>query len=514
MSHDGAAVDAAVSAQFGRLRELLAEVEDLEMAGAVLYWDQQTQMPRGGAAARADHMTTLRRLAHERFTSPEVGELLDALAAYEQSLPYDSDEAAILRVTRREYSRAAKLPRDLVVALSRAGTEAYHKWTDARKAKDFGVFAPSLERIVALSREKADALGYEAEPLDAMIDLREPGFTAAKLDTLFAELRATLVPLAGRIAEHSDRISDAPFRQRFDVETQLQMGRAAVRAIGFNLDDRGRQALSVHPFSISFTPDDTRITTRVNEQWLGPSFFGLLHEAGHGTYMQGIPVRFRRTPLHNGASAGLHESQSRLWENYVGRSRSFWRFFLPVARAFFPDQLGTATVEQVYAAANVVRPSFIRVEADEVTYNLHIMLRYELEREVFAGRLAVADLPAAWNAKFQAYLGITPPDDLTGVLQDIHWTQEFGGSFQSYTIGNVASVALCRMAAAEHPDMEEERWPKGDFSGLLNWMQDNVHAHGAKYKPNELLLKATGHELTAGPYLEHIRAKYAEIYRL
>ncbi|MDP2873521.1 MAG: carboxypeptidase M32 [Bacillota bacterium] len=503
----------AVRGKLEQLKQVLAEVEDLEMATAVLYWDQQTQMPRGGAAARADQVTTLRRLAHEKFTSPEVGELLDALADHERALPYDSDDASILRVTRREYSHATKLPRDLVVEMSRAAAEAYHKWVDARQAKDFGIFVSSLERIVTLSREKAQALGYENEPLDALIDLSEPGFGAAELDRLFAELRETLVPLAKAIGERSDRVSDALFRQRFDVEKQLEMGRAAVRAIGFNLDDRGRQALSVHPFSISFTPDDTRITTRVNEQWLGPSLFGLLHEAGHGTYMQGIPVRYRRTPLHNGASSGLHESQSRLWENYVGRSRAFWRFFLPVAKAFFPGQLGRATVDEVYAAANIVKPSLIRVEADEVTYNLHIMIRFELEREVFAGRLAVADLPAAWNAKFQAYLGITPPDDLVGVLQDIHWTQSFGGSFQSYTIGNVASVALCRRALADHLGMEDE-WAKGDFSGLLTWMQDNVHAHGAKYKPNELLLKVTGEELTPRPYLEHIKAKYTEIYRL
>jgi len=458
-------------------------------------------------------MTTLRRLSHERFTSPEVGALLDDLADYEKSLPYDSDEASILRVTRREYDLATKLPQDLVVEMSRVSNEAYHKWMDARQAKEFSMFVPSLERIVALSRQKADALGYECEPLDALIDLREPGFTAADLDKLFAELRAGLVPLAQQIAANTDRVSDAPFRQRYDVETQLQMGRAAVRAIGFDLDQRGRQALSVHPFSISFTPDDTRITTRVNENWLGPSLFGLLHEAGHGTYMQGVPVRLRRTPLHNGASAGLHESQSRLWENYVGRSRAFWQFFLPVAKAFFPDQLGGATVDQVYAAANIVRPSLIRVEADEVTYNLHIMIRYELEKDVFAGRLAVADLPAAWNAKFEAYLGITPPDDLVGVLQDIHWTMGFGGSFQSYTIGNVASVALCRKAEEDNPGMHEQ-WAKGDFSALLTWMQNNVHAHGAKYKPNELLLKVTGQELAAAPYLEHIKAKYSEVYGL
>jgi len=500
--------------RLSRLKELLAEVSDLRNAGAVLYWDKQTQMPRGGAPARADHLTTIRRLAHERFTAPEIGELLAELEDYERSLPYDSDDASLLRVTRREYDQATRVPKDLVARMSQAGAEAYERWLVARSERRFGPFAPSLQQIVDLSRELGSALsGPGADPLDALIDLSEPGLTAAALDKLFAELRDGLVPLAGAISEKSSEGRDAPFRQRFEPERQLELARAAVGAIGFDLDDRGRQALSVHPFSTSFSPDDTRITTRTNENWLGPCLFGLLHEAGHGTYMQGIPVRFRRGPLGDGASAGLHESQSRLWENVVGRSREFWAFFLPVARAFFPAQLGSVTVEEAYVAANVVRPSLIRVEADEVTYNLHIMLRFELERAVFSGDLAVADLAEAWNDKVHSYLGITPPDDLTGVLQDIHWTERFGGSFQGYTIGNVAGVALYKKAAEANPGMEQD-WARGDFSSLLGWMQTNVHAHGAKFKPEEVLRKATGDGLTAGPYLDHIREKYTGLYDL
>jgi carboxypeptidase Taq len=499
--------------KLARLRELLAEVSDLRAAASVLYWDQQTQMPRGGAPARADQLTTLRRLAHERFTVPEIGELLDDLKDHETAQPYDGDEAGLLRVARREYGKAKRVPKELVAAMSRASAEAYERWLVARKEKRFSTFAPSLRRIVTLSRELAEALGYEREPLDALVDQHEPGLTAAALDRLFAELRSELVPLARAIAARSGEGRDRAFRQRFDPAQQLELARAAARAIGFNLDERGRQALSVHPFSISFSPDDTRITTRTNENWLGPCLFGLLHEAGHGTYMQGIPVRYRRTPLDEGSSSGLHESQSRLWENIVGRSRPFWQFFLPIAKAFFPAELGGVTVDEAYVAANTVKPSLVRVEADEVTYNLHIMVRFELERAVFADEMDVSDLAESWNSKIKDYLGITPGDDLAGVLQDIHWTEGFGASFQSYTIGNVASVALYRKALTACPNMHAQ-WVRGDFSSLLQWMRTNVHAHGTKFRPEELLQRATGERLTARPYLEHIREKYTELYGL
>lgn len=502
------------SSALARLKELLAEVKDLEMARDVLYWDQQTQMPPGGAGARAEQMTTLRRITHAKFTTPEIGGLLDDLAEYAAGLPYDSDEASLVRVTRREYERETRVPAALVAEMSNSASESYGVWLAARAAKDFRMFQPALERTVRLSREYAAALGYADNPLDGLIDLREPGLTTEQLEALFAELRATLVPLAKEIfAKGEARQRAALLRQRYDPARQLELGLAAVRAIGFDLKDRGRQALSVHPFSTNFTADDTRITTRVKEDNLGPSFFALLHEAGHGTYMQGIPARLRRGILAEGASAGLHESQSRLWENIVGRSRYFWQFFLPVAKAMFPAQFGDADVEDAYRAANVVEPSYIRVEADEVTYNLHIMLRFELEKAVLAGELAVGDLRDAWNAKFEEYLGLTPPDDLVGVLQDIHWTGGFGGSFQGYTIGNVTGTALYARALAQHPLMHSE-WARGNFSTLLRWMQDNVHTHGAKFTPEELLVKATGQGLTAKPYLEHIKAKYQELYGL
>ena len=502
-----------LASAYQRLLEILAEIEDLKMAAAVLYWDQQTEMPPGGSVARGEQLTTLRRLAHEKLVQPKVGELLADLVTEAATMPGDSDQASMIRVAKREYEMATRIPSRLVVAMSEASDLAYHKWLEARAANDFATFVPALERVVALSRETAAALGYEDHPLDALIDQVEPGLDASKVAALFAELREPLVGLTRRIVASDAGRRAGLLHQEYPAGKQLELGMAAVRAIGFDVDRRGRQALSVHPFSISFSPDDTRITTRINRDYLGTSFFALLHEAGHGTYMQGIPDRLRRSILHEGASAGLHESQSRLWENVVGRSRYFWQHFLPVARAVFPSQFGTATVEEAYAAANVVRPSLIRVEADEVTYNLHIMIRFELEKAVLDGTLDLADLPEAWNRKFAAYLGITPPDDLTGVLQDIHWTMRFGGSFQSYTIGNVASIALYRQALSENPGMHLD-WSEGRFDSLLRWMQDKVHAHGSKFTPEELLVRATGAGLTAGPYLEHITDKYTELYQL
>lgn len=470
-------------------------------------------MPHGGATARADHLVTLRGLIHAKLTSAETGQLLADLADYEQSLPADSDEAGILRVARREYQREARLPAELVERMSRAGAEGYQAWLRAREARDFALFAPALERVVQLVRETASAMGATDSPLDLLVDLREPGVTVAELDVLFGELRDGLVPLARALFERGDRNNDSLFRQYFEPGRQLELARAGVRAIGFDVDERGRQDISIHAFSTAFSPDDVRITTRPDERNFGRAFFSLMHEAGHGTYMQGIPVRYRRTPLHEGASAGMHESQSRLWQNHVARSLPFWEYFVPVARAMFPAQFAKASPADIYRAANVVRPSLIRVDADEVTYDLHVILRFELERDVHAGRLAVRDLAVAWRDKTRAYLGVEPADDLQGVLQDIHWTRSFGGSFQGYTLGNVMSAQLFAKAQEAQPDMYDA-WRGGDFSGLLKWMQRNVHEHGPKYPPAEILRRATGSALTAKPYLTYLRRKFGEIYGL
>lgn len=502
------------NADYERLVALLAEVTNLRNVAGLLGWDQQVMMPKGGAEARGNHLAALSKVIHEKFTSPEIGKLLEDLKPYEESLPYDSDEASTIRVARREYEKATKLPPDLIIRLSRAASEGYHTWLKAREARDYGIFRPALERTYGLMVEVTDALGYEEHRLDALLDQSEPGMKASQAEVLFKELRGTLVPLTKAIqAKLGGEDPAAVLHRHYDRETQLAAGREAVKAIGFDLETRGRMDLSVHPFSTSFSPNDTRITTRLNENALGWSFFACLHEAGHGTYMQGIPVKFQESILGDGASSGLHESQSRLWENIVGRSRAFWEFFLPRLQKHFPSQLEGVSLDTVYRAVNKVEPSFIRVEADEVTYNLHIMIRFELEKAVFDGKLDLKDLDDAWNAKFEEYLGLTPPDDLVGVLQDIHWSGGFGAAFVAYTVGNVASAQLYERALKDHPDLPAE-FARGEFSNLLGWMNRNVHAYAAKFKPQELLERVTGRPLDAGPYLAYIKRKFSEVYGL
>jgi len=497
--------------EFDQLLGLWAEIDDLRNVAAILDWDEKTQMPASGATARADQRSTIDRLAHERLASPALGDLLQRLESYEQSLERSSDEAGIIRIAHREHQQATKLPLQLVTDFSRARADAYVQWIKARQAKDFSLFVDSLERIHDLSRRSAEAIGYQGHPLNAMLEQSEPGMCVDDFERLFDELRGTLVPLVRAISE-AEQVDDRVLRQEFDPAKQWEIGLAGVRSIQFKLDE-GRADFSVHPFSTTFTPRDTRITTRVMRDDFPPCFFGLLHEAGHGHYMQGIPERFRRTPLADGASAGMHESQSRMWENLVGRSRSFWQRFYPVAQAYFPAQTKDVTVDDWYRAINRVKPSLIRVEADEVTYNLHIMIRWELEKAVYDGTLQIRDLAAAWNTKFEQYLGIVPPNDLVGVLQDIHWTGGFGACFQGYTLGNVISVQLYDACLQQQPGLQT-RFMAGDFSGLLEWNRRQVHAYGRKFGPQELTEIATGKPLTAKPYLDYVVGKYREIYGL
>jgi len=505
--------DAKRPAEFAELLSLWAEVDDLENVMSILNWDEQTKMPKGGAEARADHKATVQRILHQKLSSPRIGRLLESLASYQAEIPYDSDEAGMLRATRRAYDRATKVPEALVIEMSRTGSNGFNTWLRAREAKDFSLFAGDLERIVDVMVKVAGALGYDRTPMDALLDQREPGMKVADLEQLFGDLRGRLVPLAKKIFERVDAADSGAIHQAYDIPGQWKAGLMAVRSIGFNLDEYGRADTSVHPFSTTFSPQDVRITTRFMENYLPASLFAFLHEAGHGQYMQGIPVRFRRTPISKQCSAGFSESQSRMWENLVGRSREFSKYLLPRLREIFPRQLSAVDVETWYRAVNRVRPSFIRVEADEVTYNLHIMLRFELEKDVLAGRVRVKDLAGAWNAKFKEYLGIEPPNDLVGVLQDIHWSRQFGASFQGYTLGNVISAQLFQAALPVNPSMPEQL-EQGNCSALLEWTRKNVHAHGSKFVPQELIVKATGKPLSTEPYLNYIESKYRDIYGL
>lgn len=500
------------SEKYRRLKEILAEVTDLTRATLLLEWDQDTYMPPGGVQSRAEQMSTLSRLAHVAFTSDEVGRLLSELEDEMSGRPYDSDDASLIRVVRRDYDQARRIPAELVSEIVSAGATARPVWEKARHDSDFGSFAAAMEHNVELNRRLADALGYKDRPYDALIDRAEPGMTTAELESIFAELKRAIVPLVADITRHADAVDDKVLYRGFDPEIQLKYGLDLVTKLGFDLQ-RGRQDISVHPFESAFGPGDVRITTRVSAGFFNECLFGLIHEAGHAMYQQGIGVNLDRTPLFDGASPGVHESQSRLWENLVGRSLPFWRHFFPSLQAAFPEPLRGVDAEGFFRAVNRSYPSFIRVEADEVTYNMHILLRFELENELLEGTLKVKDLPEAWNARVKSYLGLNVPNDREGVLQDVHWSYVSFGIFPGYTIGNLVGAQLMEKARTDMPDLDA-RFEKGEFATLLDWLHRNVHRHGRKFTPNELLERATGRPLTAGPWIDYIQAKFAAMYGL
>ncbi|WP_324716922.1 carboxypeptidase M32 [Carboxydochorda subterranea] len=500
------------SSEFKELLERLAVVDDLARAAAVLRWDMETYMPPGGAGSRSQQVGTLRRLSHQHFTDPRTGELLHRLAGVVQDLPYDSFEASLVRRALRDYERATRVPARLVGELGEATALASHAWARARSANDFASFAPYLERNLALLRELADRLGYEQHPYDALLDEYEPGMRLSDIEPLFEKLRDALVPLVQAISRRAGMVDDSLLHQPYDEQRQWQLTLEALKAIGYDFE-RGRQDRSAHPFTTTLGFGDVRLTTRIDPQDFSSALFSSMHEGGHALYEQGIPEELARTPLGDAASLGTHESQSRLWENVIGRSREFWRFFLPKAQALFPDQLGKADVETIYRAVNRSRPGEVRTEADEVTYNLHIFLRLELEKELLTGRLAVKELPEAWNAKMESYLGIRPRDDAHGVLQDIHWSQGMIGYFPTYALGNVLSVQFFDQARSERPEILEAV-AHGEFQPLLSWLRERIHRHGSKFTPKELVERVTGSPIRVEPYLAYLQRKYAELYGL
>ena len=503
---------ANTSDKLQHLRQILAEVTDLTRAAMVLEWDQETYMPPGGVQGRAEQLSTLLTLSHVKFTSDEVGKLIEDLEDELAGAPFDSDDASIVRVTRRDYDQARKLPPELVAEIARAGSVARPVWEKARHDENFGLFAPYLEKNVELNRRIADALGYKDRPYDALIDRSEPGMTTAQLRTIFDELKAAIVPLVADIKQHADAVDDSVLYRGFDPDLQVSYALDLVKRLGYDLE-RGRQDISTHPFSTGFGPGDVRITTRVSRDFFNECLFGSIHESGHAMYNQGMSREIDRTPLWDGASPGIHESQSRLWENLVGRSRAFWRHFYPSLKSVFPEPLKGVEEEAFYRAVNKSHPSFIRVEADEVTYNMHVLLRFELENELLEGKLKVKDVPEAWNSRFKSYLGLDVPNDREGALQDIHWSFVSFGIFPGYTIGNLVSAQLMEKVRADIPDLDAHV-ENGHFAPLLSWLRKNVHRHGRKFTPNELLERATGKPLTAGPWIAYVRKKFGALYGL
>jgi len=493
------------------LKDILAEVSDLSHAALLLEWDQETYMPPGGVQSRSEQLSTLLRLSHVRFTSGEVGGLLDSLEGKVDG-DFDSDDASLVRVTRRDYEEARKLPPDLIAEVARAGSTARPVWEKARHDENYTLFAPYLEKNVELNRRIADALGYKERPYDALLNRTEPGMKTSELEAIFAELKEAIVPLVADIGRHADAVDDRVLRREFDTDLQVSYALEVVKRLGYDLE-RGRQDISTHPFSSGFGPDDVRITTRVSREFFNECLFGSIHESGHAMYEQGMGRDIARTPLYGGASPGVHESQSRLWENLVGRGRAFWRYFYPSLQAVFHESLHNVDEETFYRAVNRSYPSLIRVEADEVTYNMHVLLRFELENEMLEGKLKVMDLPEAWNARVKSYLGVDVPNDRQGALQDIHWSFVSFGIFPGYTIGNLIGAQLMEKVRADIPDLDSQI-ERGEFGALLGWLRKNVHRHGRKFTPNELMERATGKPLTAMPWIAYVRKKFGALYGL
>lgn len=488
------------------------ELGVLNSCAAVLGWDQHTYMPAKGAGLRGEQMAFLAALAHQKFTDPKVGELLAAVEGSELVRDPVSDAAANVRELRRAYDRATKIPQSLVEELARVTTAAQQAWEHAKKNDDFATFRPHLEKIVELKRHEADAVGFKEHPYDALIEEYEPGTAVAELRELFAGLTRELVPLIRKIADSPKKPDRTVLQREYPVERQKLFAEAAAVAFGFDFA-AGRLDTTAHPFCSGFGPGDCRITTRYNPRFFSESFFGVLHETGHALYEQNLPAEYFGTPLGAACSFGIHESQSRLWENQVGRGRPFWDHFFPRLTQTFPGVLDGVTPEAWHLAINDVQPSLIRVEADEATYNLHIALRFELELALLSGDLAVADLPGAWNERFAALLGLAVPDDARGCLQDIHWSFGGIGYFPTYTLGNLYSAQF--MAAAKRElgaETTEADFRRGQFAPLREWLTRNIHQHGQRYRAGELCRRATGSPLSPEPFLAYLNEKYGRLY--
>jgi carboxypeptidase Taq len=498
------------------LKSKLLEIRHLKDASALLSWDQETYMPAGGGQTRAEQLATLQTLAHAKFVAPEIEDLLLHLIEPATGLAnadadgLDDASKALLRETWRDFSRAKKLPSDFINRLGRECSLAQQVWAEARRRDDFLQFLPNLQTVITLKFEEIDYLGYDDCPYDALLDTYEPGATVAQLQPLFATLRHGLLELLQHVRECASPPDDRILFQIYDKQQQLAFGELVLQRMGYDFN-RGRLDLSVHPFTTSFHPTDVRVTTRVFEQDLPSCLFSCIHEGGHGLYEQGLAPTQYGTPLGEALSLGIHESQSRLWENNVGRSKAFWTYFFPLLQQHFPSQLGVVSMNSFHAALNRVKPSLIRVEADEVTYNLHVMVRFEIELALIEKQVAVKDLPGLWREKMQAYLGVAPERDADGVLQDVHWSLGALGYFPTYTLGNLYAAMLFEQARQDVPALETGI-QRGHLLPLKDWLNHNVHQCGRRYSSGDLLQRITGRTLSVEPFLSYLRAKIGDVY--
>jgi len=488
------------------------EASLLASCSALLGWDEQTYMPKGGADHRGDQMALLAGLHHEKLTDPEIGGLLATLQESSLTENPESTAAVNIREISRVYRRATQLPRDLVEEMARTTSIAQQDWVEARREADFSRFQPRLERIVTLKRREAECLGFRESLYDPLLDEYEPGAKTSELTQLFESLRQDLVPLVAAIADSSHRPNLSILQRHYPIDRQRIFGEAVAAALGFDFH-RGRLDVAAHPFCSGIGPGDCRITTRFHAHNVGEALFGIMHEVGHGLYDQGLDVEHHGTPMGEAVSLGVHESQSRLWENAVGRSVSFWEHFYPLARQIFHDALHDTELDDFLFAVNHVEPSLNRVQADEVTYNLHILIRFELEQALLSDGLAVADLPDAWNEKYRKYLGVTPSNDAEGCLQDIHWSAGLFGYFPTYTLGNLFAAQLFAKANLDLGD-QSKSFARGNFKPLLDWLRENVHRHGQRFPSARLIEKVTGSPVDHRPLIHALREKYGPLYHL
>jgi carboxypeptidase Taq len=495
-----------------RLKMLLGEVSDISSAAAVLGWDQQVNMPPGGGPARAQQLSTLSTLSHKKFTSDEMGGAIEDAKAEVEGKDGDSDDVRLVKKTSHDFDKARKVTSEWVAEFSKLTSLGQNAWEKAREEDDFAQFQPTFEKIIEMRQAYADFFKPWDSVYDPLLDDYEQGMKASQVKAVFDELRPKQIELVRAISENGKPVDDAVLHLDWSEQGQWDFGVEVAKAIGFDFE-RGRQDKSVHPFTTSFSTGDVRITTRFDPKFLNTAIFSTMHEAGHGMYEQGTDPEFERLPIGGGASLAIHESQSRLWENLVGRDLPFWKAFYPRLKKIFPDNLKSIALEDFYRAINKVEPSLIRVEADEATYNLHIMLRFEMELDLLEGRLSAADAPEAWNAKFEEFLGLTPPSNKLGILQDVHWSVGYMGYFPTYALGNLVASQLWVKIKEDISDLEKQM-EKGKFGDLLDWLRTNLHIHSSKYEPVELLKKITGSGLEAQPYIDYLNEKFGKVYEL
>lgn len=497
------------------LKDLLKEYAKAESVQALVQWDQETYMPEGAGEFRSEQLAWLSALAHEIHTGSRfekaLAKLVDLDTGEVRNAEADTETERLLHLVWKDYHYASVLPASFVEEFSRLTSQSQQVWAKARVNNDFKAFQPYLEKIVDLCRKQADYYGYTTTPYDALMEQYEPGMTTETVSTLFSELKEGLIELLDNIKDSDHKPDDQLLKKSFDTAHQWAFGLEVVKKLGYDMS-RGRQDRSAHPFTTGFHPTDVRITTRVFENDMKSAFFSTVHEAGHALYEQGLPDEYFGTPFCQAASYGIHESQSRLWENMIGRSLSFWQHFYPRLSDLFPVLLKTP-VEEFYRMINTVEPSLIRVEADEVTYSLHIMLRFEIEKMLMNDGLKVSELPDIWNAKMDEYLGVLPSDYKMGVMQDVHWSMGAIGYFPSYALGNLYAAQFVNQAAIDHPGF----WNTiraGEFSILLNWLRKNIHAQGRRLDPLDLVKSVTGENLSPKPFLKYLNEKYKTIYDL